>query len=214
MARPPRPQEEVEKIKSNILDAALSLLVSDGFNNLSMAKIGKHIGMTTANLYNYYKNKDELYNVIIIQGYNLLHDVLNSAVEKETTALDKVTALFQAYVTFGISNTHYYHLLFSMNAPKYLDYVGTESEGIALLEKQNSMRVLEFVVSIINEYTGPHPGYKGIDSQLIAMQFWSQLHGLISLVNNGNLREADDNPEQLVQAILHNMKIIIQRGLL
>ena len=214
MARPARPRQEVEQIKSDILKHALSILVNEGFANLSMGKIGKKIGMTTANLYNYYKNKDELYNVIIIQGYNLLHDELVETIAHISDPLDKIMALFNAYINFGIQNTHYYHLMFSMDSPKYLDYVGTSSEDVALIEKQNSLRVLAFVMSVLDEYIADHPGYQNVDSKLVAMQFWSQLHGLISLVNSGNLKEADENPTQVIEGILNNLRTIIKRGLI
>ncbi len=213
MARPSRSKEEVEQIKSRILENALSILVNEGFSNLSMGKIGKQMGMTTANLYNYYKNKDELYNVIVIQGYNLLHDQLVNATTNTSDPLDKVMALFHAYINFGIQNTHYYHLMFSMDSPKYLDYVGTPSEDVALIEKQNSLRVLAFVMSVIDEYIADHPGYKNVNSKLVAMQFWSQLHGLISLINSGNLKEADENPAQIIEGILNNLRTIIKREL-
>ncbi|OUS25539.1 hypothetical protein A9Q99_20990 [Gammaproteobacteria bacterium 45_16_T64] len=213
MARPARSQDEVDKIKSTILESALGILVEEGFNGFSMGKLGKQMGMTTANLYNYYKNKDELYNLIIIRGYDILYSVLCEVVEDEPDPLEKVMALFNAYVEFGIRNAHYYHLMFTMSSPKYLDYVGTESEGIAQLEKDNSLKVLGFVVAVINEYTDGHPGYSGIDAKLIALQFWGQLHGLISLSNSGNLREADESPERVIGVILENIKIIIMRGL-
>jgi len=213
MARPTRPQEEVDKIKSNILEHALKILINEGFNNLSMGKIAKQMGMTTANLYNYYKNKDELYNIIIIQGYNLLHDELTEAVNTVSKPLDRIKALFESYVRFGLTNTHYYHLMFSMMSPKYLDYVGTSHEGVAHVEKQNSLQVLNFVISIIEAYTKGHPGYKGVNSKLVAMQIWSQLHGLISLSNSGNLKEADEQPEQVIEGILIHINIIIERGL-
>ncbi len=214
MARPARSKEEVALIKSSILENALSILVNEGFENLSMGKIGKQMGMTTANLYNYYKNKDELYNVIVIQGYNLLHDELVESVTNTPDALNKIMALFHAYIHFGVHNTHYYHLMFSMDSPKYLDYIGTPSEDVALIEKQNSLRTLAFVMSVIDEYITDHPGYKNVDSKLVAIQFWSQLHGLISLINSGNLREADENPTQVIEGILNNLRTIIKRGLL
>ena len=213
MARPARSQAEVELIKSSILENALFILVNEGFSNLSMGKIGKKMGMTTANLYNYYKNKDELYNVIVIQGYNQLYDEIVESVTNASDPLDKIMTLFHAYINFGIHNTHYYHLMFSMDSPKYLDYIGTPSEDVALIEKKNSLRVLAFVMSIIDEYIKDHPGYKNVNSKLVAMQFWSQLHGLISLINSGNLKEADENPTQIIEGILNNLRTIIKRGL-
>ena len=86
-------------------------------------------------------------------------------------------------------------------------------EEVAFTEKQNSLRVLDLAISIVNEYTKDHPGYQGVDTKLIAIQLWSQLHGIISLYNSGNLMEADENSDLIIQGILANLEITIKRGL-
>ncbi len=212
MARPARPKKEVHQVKEKILNKALTILIDEGYDNLSMSKIGKHMGMTAANIYNYYQNKDELYNAIIIHGYNRLYHTLEKAVEKVVDKFERTMALLRSYLNFGITNPHYYHLMFSMIAPKYQDYIGTPMEEVAFTEKQNSLRVLGLAISIVDEYTKDHPGYQGVDPKLIAIQLWSQLHGIISLYNSGNLMEADENSDLLIQGILANLEITIKRG--
>ena len=213
MPRPARPKKEVARVKEQILEKALDILIDEGYDNLSMSKIGKQMKMTSANLYNYYQNKDELYNTIIIKGYNNLYDALKKATDATSEPFDRIMALVRSYLNFGITNPHYYHLMFTMISPKYKDYIGTPMESIAYTEKQNSLRVLEFAISIIHKYAGSHPGFDGVDSNLFAMQLWSQLHGLISLNNSGNLSEADENTEHIIQGIIGNLEIIIKRGL-
>ena len=212
MPRPARPKKEVARVKEEILKKALDILIDEGYDNLSMSKIGKQMKMTSANIYNYYQNKDELYNTIIIKGYNLLYDTLKEATDATSDPLNRILELGRSYLHFGLSNPHYYHLMFSMISPKYQDYIGTPLESIAYTEKQNSMRVLEFAIIIIDNYLENHSGFEGVDSKLFAIQLWSQLHGLISLHNSGNLSEADENTEQIIQGILNNLEIIIKNG--
>ncbi len=212
MPRPARPEKEVYQVKEKILKEALTILIDEGYDNLSMGKIGKHMGMTAANIYNYYQNKDELYNAIIIHGYNLLYDTLEKAIEKAPDKFERTMALLRSYLNFGITNPHYYHLMFSMIAPKYQDYIGTPMEATAFTEKQNSLRVFGLAVSIVEEYTKDHPGYQGVDGKIMAIQLWSQLHGIISLHNSGNLMEADEKPDFIIQEILANLEITIKRG--
>jgi len=213
MPRPARPQKEVDNVKAKILEKALTILIDEGYDNLSMSKIGKQMGMTAANIYNYYKNKDELYNNIIIQGYIKLYNTLEKSTDAVTNPFERIMALIRAYIDFGISNKHYYHLMFSMIAPKYLDYIGTPVEALAYTEKQTSLRVLELAFSVSDEYLKNNPSYNGSDKNIFIIQIWSQLHGIISLHNSGNLIEAVENTDQIIEGIVANLETIIKRGL-
>jgi len=50
MPKNTRPPQEIERIKKKILDAALSILFEEGFDDLSMRKLGRKLGMTAANI--------------------------------------------------------------------------------------------------------------------------------------------------------------------
>ncbi len=212
MPKTPRSEKEIIQVKVDILEKALEILIDEGYDNLSMSKIGKRMNMTAANLYNYYSSKDELYNAISIAGYNRLYDQSVEAIKNQTDPFKKVVNLFKSYFIFGMENAHYYYLMFTMVAPKYLDYVNTPMESIALREKENAMRVLTLAVSIVEEYIKNHPGYTGLDSKLVTIQFWSQIHGIVSLYNSGNLMEADDDPDSITSEVMKNIEKIIKRG--
>ncbi len=212
MTKKARSEAEVNKVKNKILQEALQILTDEGYDNLSMSKLGKRTKMTAANLYNYYGSKDELYSAIIISGYNHLYKMINEALDHCSTPFEKVEGLITALYEFGMKNPHYHYLIFTMIAPKYSDYVGTPMESIALEELENAFKVLEFSIGVFDEYIKDHLGYKGLDSKLVTIQFWTQVHGIVSLYNSGNLIEADENAEQIAQLILANIISIAKKG--
>ncbi len=214
MTKQARTVEQVKKVKENILDKALEILIDEGYDNLSMSKIGKRTKMTAPNLYNYYSSKDELYCAISISGYNRLLDLAKSNLVNVIDPYERVITLFESLFEFGKKNPHYYYMMFTMVAPKYLDYVGSPMESIALEEKENAVKVLEFALSIVHDFIGNHSGYTGMDGKLICMQFWSQLHGIISLLNNGNLVEADEDADLVAKAMMNNIATTIKKGFL
>ena len=61
MPKTTRAAEEVIGIKDRILETALQHLIEDGFEHFSMRKLAARLGMTAANIYNYFTNKDEIY---------------------------------------------------------------------------------------------------------------------------------------------------------
>ncbi len=56
MPKATRSPEEIDAVKEKILNCAFEILVKNGFERLSMARIGAKMKMTAANLYNYYSN--------------------------------------------------------------------------------------------------------------------------------------------------------------
>ena len=212
MPKKPRSKAEVLKVKKNILTKALKILVDEGYDNLSMSKLGKRTKMTAANLYNYYSSKDELYSAIIITGYNQLYDTIEEALKSSETSYDKASATLNSLYHFGMKNPHYHYLMFTMIAPKYSDYVGTPMEPIAKEELENAFRVLNLCITTIAEYMEGHSGYSKMAPQLVTMQFWSQVHGIVSLYNSGNLIEADENAKEITLLMMQNILITLKNG--
>ena len=74
-----RNEKEVEQVRQKILEGALEIIVKEGFDSLTMRKLGTRIGMTAPNIYNYYAGKDALYISIVIAGFEMLHRALQKA---------------------------------------------------------------------------------------------------------------------------------------
>ena len=81
MPKPVRSPEEIEEIRNRILDTATTLIYEQGFDNLSMRKIASRLGMTAANIYNYYANQDALYLSIQIKGFTLFNEYIRKVYE-------------------------------------------------------------------------------------------------------------------------------------
>ena len=56
---------EHEKRRKEILERALNVFVSEGFENTTFQKIADHCGITRTTLYIYFKNKKEIFNYSI-----------------------------------------------------------------------------------------------------------------------------------------------------
>ncbi|MBI9089325.1 MAG: helix-turn-helix transcriptional regulator [Desulfobacterium sp.] len=74
-------EAEISIKKEKILDIAAQIIMEDGYQSLSMRKIGLRIGMTAANRYNYYSNKDELNIAIRMRAGRILYGDLLKAHE-------------------------------------------------------------------------------------------------------------------------------------
>lgn len=180
MPKAPATQEEVEAVRGRILEEALSIINAEGYANLSMRKLALRLGFTAKTIYNYYSNKDELYLMALIEGFGDMVQDFRAACRACAEPVEKLRALAQAYVRWGIANKHSYNIMFSMDTPKYSDYIGTPMEPVA--ERQNlvALQLAEIATAVLSEAAAArHLPAGEIPHRLL--QFWSTLHGLVSL---------------------------------
>ncbi|MDH3321355.1 MAG: TetR/AcrR family transcriptional regulator [Flavobacteriaceae bacterium] len=62
-----------------ILNAALDLFASDGFEGTSMQSIAKEAGVSKGNLYNYFESKQELLKGVLLHGLDQLSEVMEAS---------------------------------------------------------------------------------------------------------------------------------------
>lgn len=186
MPKPVRPQEAVDQVRKNILDAALEILYNEGFANLSMRKIAKKTGMTAANIYNYFKKKDEIYLAIQTRGFAELFSTFHKIEKKEKNPLAAIKKMIHAYIDFGTANPDQYEIMFTRNTPKYADYLGTSLEPAARIEKETAMRVAETAQRVLSGIPGAGP-----EAAAVTITVWTALHGLVSLTNSRVLQEVE-----------------------
>ena len=70
-----RKKRDQENIRSGILNAAINLAKSDGWNAVTIRKIAEAIEYTPPIVYEYFKNKDDLIREIIIYGFYKLRQM-------------------------------------------------------------------------------------------------------------------------------------------
>ena len=200
MPRIARKESEIQKEKEQIIKIALEIVHNDGYAGLSMRKIASRMGMTAANIYNYFSNKDELNIEMRRCGHIQLYEVMKTAYESGRTLDEKIKRLTKEYVSFGLNNPYYYELMFVLATPKYTDYIGTPMEEIAFREFKSSIRVYELVRKCVLDFVEAGGEVIG-DVDTSVMILWSHLHSAINLYNNNLLANVFKNPEKMVEAM-------------
>lgn len=198
MPRIPMDEKQIAKTKERILDIAADIIMEDGYQTLSMRKIGTKVGMTAANLYNYFSNKDELNIAIRMRAGKILYNELENAYKTGKDLSEKIWLMISAYTEFGLLKPNYYSIMFDMPTPKYSDYVGSPLEAFAREEKKSSEKSLALLIQCTQDFA--EEGYKvPEDPGLFMIMIWSHLHGLVSLYNNKLLAEVNEKPEAIIK---------------
>jgi AcrR family transcriptional regulator len=200
-----RSDEEVDAVRERILDCAIKILVKNGYESLSMAKLGSKMNMTAANIYNYYASKDELLIAIHKKTYAILYNTISKAVEMADTPLQRYQNMTNAFVEFGTQNVNIYDVMFNRPVKQYSDYIGTPLEELSSDEFHNSLKALAFAVKIIRDYIETRPDLNPADAEFLTIQNISALHGIISLHNSRVLYQIVDDPEIILKNIVNNI---------
>jgi AcrR family transcriptional regulator len=79
-----------EEVKQKIKKAAVYEFEENGYQKTSMRSIASSAGVTVGNLYRYFKNKDDLFNVIIQPAFQEIYKFINEFARfKKTTLSEK-----------------------------------------------------------------------------------------------------------------------------
>ena len=181
MTKPARPRKEIESIKKTILASALAILSEEGYGALTMRKIAARTGMTAANIYNYFHNKDDIYLELVIQGFGILHGSLQTALAAPGAPLERVRAIMDSYYNFSRDHGQHYDIMFTLPTPKFNDFVGTGLEEKARVEMDISDRIVAMLTGAVEEIFGGPGKITREDAAARMIEAWTLIHGLVSL---------------------------------
>ena len=169
---PPGRQTGVD-LRRAILDQARHLLVSEGYDRLSMRKIAGAVGCSATSIYLHFDNKDALTHALIDEGVGMLADALDAA-DPGGRGPARLNALGHAYVQFGLDNPEYYEVMFQLHPERMARYPAENY--------RRARRNVERFAGVLAEgeaegSRGPHP-----TPDVAAHVLWTAMHGLVSLL--------------------------------
>jgi AcrR family transcriptional regulator len=205
MPKAPRTPEEVEQVRQLILDAALEIIVTDGYQGFSMRKLGRSMNMTAKTVYNYFINKDEIYLRLLTKGFELLYAEILSSNKTHSDPWLQLQAMTRTYIEFGTTQPNYYDIMMTWYVPKYNDFIDTDLEPMAAAElkaaRKNSLLFIETIDVLGRCYGHLDPAAARQDF----IELLVGLHGTISLYNNTILSYLHDNPQQMLASLTSSL---------
>ncbi|MFA7177409.1 MAG: TetR/AcrR family transcriptional regulator, partial [Smithellaceae bacterium] len=106
-----RREREREQRKNYILDAARELLLEKGLKATSINQIAKRAELSIGAIYFYYKDKEEIFAALQVEGLELLYRTINQAIDKKSTPEKKIRSVAQAYLRFSEEHKNYFDII-------------------------------------------------------------------------------------------------------
>jgi AcrR family transcriptional regulator len=201
-----RSEQDREKLRASILDAARTLFVERGIDAVSMREIAKKINYSATTLYNHFADKEALLQAVCDEDFLKLASGMHQIMQLPDL-IARIQALGKGYAMFALEHPNHYRLMFmTPRVPCNPDITkiqqgNTEQDAYAQLKHvvQEAFEAGLFRVDLA-------------DSELIAQTIWAGIHGVcslqIALGQEGWIKWAD------IEARLGLMQSAMLQGLL
>ncbi|WP_286651176.1 TetR/AcrR family transcriptional regulator [Sphingobacterium hotanense] len=181
-------QKHKEDLKLAILEAAKKLFVQEGYEATSIRKIAKEIEFSPTTIYLYYKDKNDIVYALHQEGFQLLRQQF-MALDSVDDPFQRFKALGRNYIDFAFRNPDYYQVMFMMKEPmEFLDANCIEEQW------PEGERVFDFLRLTIAQCQ-EQGWFKDKETDLVAFQAWSAVHGLVTLYLSNHLSKITDTLE-------------------
>jgi AcrR family transcriptional regulator len=165
-------------LKNALIKAGVEILSKEGIEGLSLRKVAQHAGVSHSAPYSHFPDKQSLIAAISTEGFNQLYNELDAAISAyRSDPKRQLQGGAWAYVQFAMNNTDTFKIMFSGVLVK-------EKEYPAFVEI--SHKTFELVVDVVKACQSAgilKPG----TPEITAVAVWGQIHGIISLVLEGQV---------------------------
>lgn len=167
-----RKEREKLELKNLILDAARKMLLAHGQDGLSIRKIADEIEYSPATIYLYFVDKDAILHELMELGFGVMNQYMKLAL-LISDPVDRIHAVGQAYIKFGLENKDWYELMFNSDKPmKHIEKCCEHwDQGMALFDFLTKSCHEAIIKSEL----------ENVEDSFLALHLWSSVHGLVNL---------------------------------
>lgn len=194
------------KIKNEILEAAKGLIQQFGMNKPTMRDVAKAAGKGKSTLYYYFKNKEEIFDAVVMEEMKEFFLSLKNAVDKEESVEAKLKTYLVARAILLKNKCDKYKIIIE-NESHYFDI----KYYFSINWKENESREKKLIHSILK--TGVENGkinkskIEGKEGTLLAESFLTYMRGVeIEVFVTNQYSSASEKAEMLVDILLKGLK--------
>lgn len=167
--------------REKIASAASVLFMDKGIAATSMDDIARAAGYSKATLYVYFKNKEELVGILVLDSMKKLYHYIVSALEQQETTKEQYHFICRGLVRYQEEFPFYFKMV--------LDKINIDFENHEYLpEEKETYQIGEEINEKLKEFLRSGMGKGDLRADLKIMptifNFWGMLSGLIQLAAN------------------------------
>jgi AcrR family transcriptional regulator len=189
-----------------LLDEAAAMIAEGGAGSVTMRALGRRLGVSRAAAYRHFEDKTALMVAVATAGFSRLRDRLQAVdAGAPRASVERIRRMGEEYVRFALENPAHYRLMYGREGLARRDVPELREAGNALFEH---------LVDVIQAYQDSGM-IKRQDPRAQAYVAWSAVHGLASLLIDGQILTAVDVDRlirQTTRTVLDGMRVPRRRG--
>ena len=192
-----RRQEERDRRRTEIVDAAEALYSEVGWDTVTMDRVARRARLSRALVYVYFRDKSDLHLALVERALDTLRVHFETAREGRPRGIDEVEAIGRAYFAFAHELPHYFDACARFEAR-------TSSEGVQPNEDAcmaAGQRVHETIVASLDRGVADGSISPDIgDPYVTALALWAFMLGVIQIAatKSGQLEHEGVTVQRLV----------------
>jgi len=172
-----RRARERAEMRESILNAARELFAEVGYDGVSMRKIAERIEYSPTAIYLHFADKETLFRELCYSDFRLLASEMAEHA-RIADPFERLRAIGEAYVRFGVTHPFHYRLMF-MTPPPVNACSSEEKQKTHGNPELDSYAFLRQCVVQMMEQGWIRPELT--DPDLVAQTLWATVHGVVSL---------------------------------
>lgn len=192
-----------EEVRNSILDAARGIIAREGMQALSIRKITGEIDYSPAIVYHYFKDKNEIIETLVAEGYQKILKSIGSVQRNEQEPEKEIIEAFTKYMQAALEYPEFYMAVVLNEVPAVAKKTAVLEQGIS--RRSPTMQFLCGAIQRGIELGRFAPG----DPELTAQVVWTATFGLVV-----KLIVEKDIPEEQVKRLMERHFALLLHGIM
>jgi AcrR family transcriptional regulator len=173
-----RREEERERRRADILDAAEALYAKEGWDVVTVDQVARGARLSRALVYVYFKDKEDILFAIGERAMCLLRDRFRAASAAQKPGMEKIQAIGRSYMAYAFEFPHYFDFCSKFHAHSTAPDPGSHDMACRVAGDEAIAVVVQAIECGIRD--GSIRADIG-DPMMLAVTLWSFTHGLTQL---------------------------------
>ena len=182
-----------EDVREAILKAAEDEFLCYGYNGSSLRRIASNAGITAANLYRYFKNKESIFRTLIMPAVA----TINSIIEHEVISMD------------SLKNNEVTDLIEMMSGEVAKEFMFHRKSMLLLLKKSEGTRFIRFRNEMTDHFAShiiEHFKSENIDSRNTKVRIFPKAYA-VSAIESIAVILSENEPDEVIS---ENLKLYLK----